>query len=140
MMLAHDAKAARALSIKSFAQRCPRALVCGPAEVLLRRHRAFDPTGEQGILKKDDAAIGARLVAEAHFRLYTLPGKDFDGPSGELPRSAIDRAVPGLQEGEQLIMWLFALISNGDARESVVDGGEPHRFDFCGSKRWRSAF
>src|SRR6478609_6854904 len=130
MMMAHDAKAARALSMKSFAQRRVRELVCGSAEVLLRRHRAFDPAGEQGILKKDDAAIGARLVAEAHFRLYPLPCKEFDGPSGELPRSAIERAVSGLKEGQQLIMCLFALISDGDACESVVNGGEPHRFNF----------
>src|SRR5690348_16257166 len=139
MVKAHDAKARGHCQREVFAQRRYCGLVRGPAQVLLRGHRAFDPAGERGVLKKNDASVGAGFVTEAYDRVDAMPCEKFDGSSGELTRSAIERTVAGLKKGQELIMCLLTQIPDSDACKSVVNGSELHRLDLRGSERRRPA-
>ena len=68
-------------------------------------------------LEKDNAAIGAGLVSKVYIGFEPSPAKDFDGVAGDLSRCAVERAIEGLEIGENLIVGGLTLVADGDTRE-----------------------
>ena len=91
-------------------------------------------------LEKDDAAIGTGLISEGHISFEPSPAKNFDGTAGDLPWSAIERAIEGLEIGKNLVVGCLALVADSDTREFTFEGHESHRVDRCRAKRRSPGF
>src|SRR4030095_1181264 len=109
---------------ENYLRRSP--LIRGTAQVGFGRHRALDAARERRIFEEDDSPVRANLVAQADSGFFTLPRKQLDRASSELARRAIERPAAGLQEVQQLVVGLFAFVSDGDPSEAVIDGGVSH--------------